>query len=202
VAGPITATGTKTTHCVDLTSPYRFFQVATVGGGTEPPPPPPPVGGIVDSKLTVLATQACVEWVSVAGTNYVVQGRVNIEDTTWDTVAGPITATGTKTTHCVDLTSPYRFFQVATVGGGTEPPVAGGDILLPVPRVTAGGRLQFTWTANSGKAYALQWSDGGVSSQPLVWTTITNVTGVTGSITVEDPTPVTNAVRFYRVLIP
>ncbi len=74
--------------------------------------------------------------------------------------------------------------------------------MLPVPRVSAGGLLQFTWTANSGTAYELQWSDGGVSSQPLVWTTITNVTGVTGSITVEDPTPVTNAVRFYRVRIP
>ena len=189
----ITATSTNTQYCIDLPTPYRFFRIAVVGGTTPPPPPPTP-SQFIDPRLNISRTNLCLLWPSLVGTNYFVEAKTNIQDSTWSRLSTQITATSTNTQHCIDLPTPYRFFRISAVGGSTN------ALTLKASVTSAGGRLQFQWDASVGQSYELQQASN-LALAPLAnWITVTNITATSNSVTVTDPTPATNSMRFYRLI--
>jgi hypothetical protein len=114
----VVASGTSTTYCLDLPTPFAFFRVTA----EEAPPPPP--GQEVQIKSTFIQDGSlCLVWDSEAGVSYFIQGRASLTDTDWSQAAGPIVATGTTTTNCVALPTPFRFFRVVREGAVSLPTV-------------------------------------------------------------------------------
>ncbi|MFO1501830.1 MAG: hypothetical protein U1G07_26220 [Verrucomicrobiota bacterium] len=83
--------------------------------------------------------------------------------------------------------------------GPTNAPPSTNEVSLGSLSLLATGRLQFVWPAEIGAAYELQVT---TNLLPVViWTPVTNLTAQTDSVSVSDPTSVTNApMRFYRVV--
>ena len=199
----IPGTGATAEHCEAKTSIYRFFRIAIVGGDVEPPPPPPPASGFIDPEVVLGETDVCLQWASDLGVNYVVEAKVEIGGIEWTRITDLIPGTGAAAEHCEARTSTYRFFRIAIVGGEVEPPPPTGDtVQLGAPVVSIEGILRFTWSSSPGTAYQLQWTTDLGSQPDVTWTTLTNLTATGASITVSDPTPATNEVRFYRLRIP
>ncbi len=84
----------------------------------------------------------CLEWDSLIGAHYVVQGKVNLSDPAWTDVSPTITATDVTTTYCIPLPSTNNFFQVVE-GEAVLPPPAPTTIQLtnavPYLNTNAGG---------------------------------------------------------------
>jgi hypothetical protein len=117
--------------------------------------------------------------------------------TNWAAFAS-VTATTNRTTHCLDLPTTFQSFRIfadTDSGSGTTNAPA-----LKAPVVLAGGRLQFTWDAVIGQTYELQQAANLIPPPPVNWITVTNVTATNTSVTVTDPTPATNRMRFYRLI--
>ena len=208
ISSVISGTGATSDHCVELLTPYRFFQIAIVGGAVEPPelpppPPPPTVERFIDPQINVTGSSLCLSWASETGLTYHVEAKANLVDSTWTRLAA-VTGANADSSHCIELPTAFQFFRIALEGaggGGVESPV-GETVQLVPPTVSSEGILQFTWSTSPGTAYQLQWTTELVSQQTVSWTTLTNLTATGASVTVSDPTPATNAVRFYRVRIP
>lgn len=54
----------------------------------------------------------CLTWNSLPGAYYYIQGIVDVAAANWMTISPTIVAVTNLTTYCVDLPSPYNFFQV------------------------------------------------------------------------------------------
>jgi len=161
ISSLITATSTNSQYCLDLPTPYRFFQIAVVGGATNQPPPPPPttVSQFINPRLNVSRTNLCLAWPSFAGTNYFVEAKANIQEQAWRRISPQITATGTNTQFCLDLPTPYRFYQIAVAGGATQPPPTTATN-EPVVKTTS-TNICVTWNSQIGTTYRLEGrSDG------------------------------------------
>lgn len=114
----VVASGTSTTYCLDLPTPFSFFRV------TAEEAPPPPAGEEVEITGTFIQDGSlCLVWDSEAGVSYFIQGRASLTDTNWVQVAGPIVATGASTTNCVALPTPFSFFRVVRAGAAGLPTV-------------------------------------------------------------------------------
>ena len=202
ISGLITATNTLSDYCVPLPSPYKFFQVIENPGGDESTSA---LGGgaIINPALSFGTNGLCLSWPSQAGTQYDVQGKLNITNAGWTNIFGPITATGPLTTQCLGTNSPYHFFQISTRTGtttSTVAPLRAGAL----PRRTDGsGRrpLQLVWRAEVGATYQVQFT---TNLTPVVqWTTLTNLVPTTASASFTDTSKVSGTkLRFYRVVRP
>lgn len=204
ISSVITATAGNTEHCVPLPTSYRFFQIAILGGGGQPPVEPPPTGTeIIDPRVSVTQTNLCLQWDSVSGRSYRVEVKADLSEPDWVTLDS-LNASGTSASYCVNLPTGFQFYRIVSESGGGN--VGGGavpsDVALGAPVVSASGFLQFSWPAVPGTAYELQWSTNVISSNAANWITLTNLMATGASVTVSDPDPVTNAVRFYRLRIP
>ena len=76
---------------------------------------------VIDPALIFDDQTLCLTWTSQIGTKYFIQAKINLTDAAWTTITTTIIATDTKTTHCLDLPTPYRFFRVG-LGEGLGPP--------------------------------------------------------------------------------
>ncbi|MBI5397269.1 MAG: proprotein convertase P-domain-containing protein, partial [Verrucomicrobia bacterium] len=66
---------------------------------------------IIDPDIVVTDTNICLTWPTLIGVEYIVQARVDIGDPVWTNLTN-LVATATTTTYCIDLPSPWHFFQV------------------------------------------------------------------------------------------
>jgi len=62
--------------------------------------------------FTLDTSEACLEWNSVPGAAYVVEGKLDASADAWENVSGTLIASGSTNTFCVPLSNPYRFFRV------------------------------------------------------------------------------------------
>jgi subtilisin-like proprotein convertase family protein len=203
VYGPVTATNTLMNYCVGLPSSYSFFRALELGGSGGTNQPPPSSGAVIDPSLSFGTTNGlCLSWPSQSGTQYEVQGKLNISDAAWTNIFGPVTATGPLTSHCLGTNSPYHFFQIATLSssgnGGTS---SSSDVSLQSPAVLANGQVELVWGAQIGVTYQVQFT---TNLTPVVrWTTLTNLVASTASATFTDTNNVSGSgMRFYRVVRP
>ncbi|MBI4657312.1 MAG: S8 family serine peptidase [Verrucomicrobia bacterium] len=193
----ISATGTNSEYCVSLPTPYRFFQIEVIGGAPPlpPPPPPPPPSQFITPGLTISPTNLCLRWASVAGTNYVVQARTNIEDRVWDQLSSVITAAGTNSEYCVSLPTPYRFFQIGVVGGAPPPPPPPpSQFITPGLTVTA-TNLCLRWASVAGTNYLVA---AKTNIEDRVWDRLSSVLTATGTNT-EYCIAMPTTYRFFQI---
>jgi subtilisin-like proprotein convertase family protein len=137
----------------------------------------------------------CLSWNSLIGTNYYVEGRVNITDPGWNVVSPTITATSLVTTFCISLTNANHYFQVVQ---GTAPSpttnIPPYYIVVP-PEILSDGSLRLTWSSVPGAVYEVQ-----ATTNWTAWTTLTHITATGTTTTYTDPTPTGGQpLRFYRV---
>jgi subtilisin-like proprotein convertase family protein len=197
--GPVVATNTPMTFCLNLPSPYSFFQVIQNSGGASQPPPV--TGTILDPALTFGTNGLCLSWPSQAGVQYDLQAKLGIMDTAWTNVA-TVTAIGPLTTRCLPKTTPYHFFQVvAGTGSGTSTGGTTNSVTLDVPALLADGRLELVWDAVPGSTYRVEVT---TNLLPVIqWTILTNMVPASTPATFIDNSLVNSAsMRFYRVLKP
>jgi len=62
--------------------------------------------------FTLDTSEACLEWNSVPGAAYVVEGKLDASAGAWENVSGTLIASGATNIFCVPLSNPYRFFRV------------------------------------------------------------------------------------------
>jgi subtilisin family serine protease len=197
ISPQITAVNTQTQYCLDLPTPYRFFQIAVVGG-TPPPPPPPPPSQFIDPTIALTRTNLCLTWASLVGTNYFVEAKTNVQDSTWLRISPQITATSTNSRYCLDLPTPYRFFQIAVVGGTAPPPPPPppSQFIDPTLAITQ-TNLCLTWVSLVGTNYFVE---AKTNIQDLVWLRISpqiTATTTNSRYCLDLPSPY----RFFRIAV-
>jgi subtilisin-like proprotein convertase family protein len=156
---------------------------------------------IVVTNINYSGSGFCVTWTSLPGAHYVVQGKVNLNDPTWQDASPTITATNYSTTWCVTpWPSPFHFFRVreGLANTGTVMPVPPGNFSLS--RGTNSSSFVLNWTGQPGARYKVQWSP---TLTPLVWTTFSNVvTSPDGTFSFKDDGAQSGGMgpaRFYRL---
>jgi subtilisin family serine protease/subtilisin-like proprotein convertase family protein len=109
----------------------------------------------------------CLNWESVPGVHYFVQGLIGFEDSAWATLSPTLTATSETSSWCQPLSSPYRYFRVQ------EGLVLGEGTTVPWIRQisTSDDGTLIKWTGSTNCAFEVQWAplpgaDG--------WTSFTN----------------------------
>ena len=137
----------------------------------------------------------CLEWDSLIGAHYVVQGKVSLGDPTWVDVSPTIPATAVTTTYCVPLPSPYNYFRV----------IEGLALVPPPPSISnitySGSGFVLQWTASASQQFQVQWTTSLGSGS---WNTFTNIiTSTTGQFTFTDDGTASGGlggVKFYRLI--
>lgn len=195
--GPVAGEGSALTFCTNLPTDFVFFRVNERGTSA---PPPPPSQVISNPTLVLSSNEICLSWDSAAGTTYIVQGKQSIAGGSWTNLSQAISGTGATASHCIPLPTPYRFFQVVTGSGGVPGGVGSTNgVALLTPAVLATGALQLAWVSEPGVVYEVQVATN-LAPAPR-WTTLTNIAGTGGQVTITDSTRVAEMVmRFYRVL--
>jgi subtilisin-like proprotein convertase family protein len=174
------------------TNPVNYVIKATEFGVQ----PPVTASNIIISARIDRTNQVLIlTWNSIIGSNYVVQGKVRVNDPTWNDVSPVITATNIVTTYSVSLTNTNHFFQVIQSAG------PGGTVIIPPinlitqPRIPPGSGMELIWDSAPGVVYSVQ-----ATTNFIDWFTLTNITATGNQTTYVDPTPAnTLPLRFYRV---
>jgi subtilisin family serine protease len=161
-------------------------------------PPEPGTNIIITPWLNLTNNSLCISWNSLIGTNYYVQGRVNVIDPGWNTISPTITATSIVTTYCISLTNSNHFFQVVQGISPLTPPTNAPPPFMTVPPVLLpSGLMLLSWDSVPGAVYEVQ-----VTTNWVDWLTLTNITATGVMTTYVDPTPVLDqSLRFYRVRV-
>lgn len=161
-------------------------------------PPGPETNIIITPWLNRTNNSLCISWNSLIGTNYYVQGRINVVDPGWNTISPTITATDIVTTYCISLTNSNHFFQVVQGTSPLTPPTNAPPPYMTVPPLLLpSGLMQLTWDSVPGAVYEVQ-----VTTNWVDWVTLTNLTATGVITTYVDPTPVLDqSLRFYRVRV-
>lgn len=149
----------------------------------------PPVSGEI-TNIVIGATNVCITWISIPGTNYYVVAKSNILDASWTVVTPTITAIDTSTTWCLEPPGPWRFFDIQEGDSPLEP------IPAPVPVLSFDGvNICVTWASIAGTNYYVE------AKRTLAeadWSVLTpKVTATTNSTTVCYP--VDWGYRYFRV---
>ncbi|MCC6232527.1 MAG: S8 family serine peptidase, partial [Verrucomicrobiales bacterium] len=131
VSPTLVAVGTSTTYCLTPPGPWRFFDVREGESPVLPIPDPVPVLSLVDTNI-------CVSFASVATTNYYVQGKKLFSDTTWTTLTPSVPGGDPSTTVCYPVAWGYRFFRVGV-----------GAIVPPAPEALPGEVVRIEITVDS-----------------------------------------------------
>ncbi len=153
---------------------------------------------VLIGRYEIWPDRLCITWNSLAGVHYVVEGTVTLPAPYWTNVSPTITATGTQTTWCVSLPSPYRFFRVREGIVITQQPA-----LIAIERIrrTPSG-IELGWQAQPGTRFQVEWT--GNLSAPA-WGRFTNVvTSATGNFEFTDDGSQTGGLgptRFYRLVV-
>jgi hypothetical protein len=185
----IVATGTNTSYCLPLTTPYHYFQVLE-NGGTPPPPP----SSIINPALTFTTNDVCLAWASVIGAAYQVQAMQSIVDTAWTNLAA-ITATSTNSTYCLPLPTPYRFFQVLTGSTNAPPPSTNTSFIDPSLSFGTNG-LCLTWPSQAPLQYDVQ---AKLTVSAPAWTNVASVTA-TGPLS-SYCLPTNTPFQFFQIAV-
>jgi subtilisin-like proprotein convertase family protein/subtilisin family serine protease len=153
---------------------------------------------IVITNVFLGTNSFCVEWTSLEGVPYVVEGITNLTSTNWVAVSPTVFGTGATTTYCVPLPSPYQFFRVRE-GQEFNPYVPPPSITRIRQRFNG---IEITWSGPPGQQYQVEWSPTLI---PPVWTPFTEiVTSVTGVYQYLDDGSQTGGfgpVRYYRLVL-
>jgi hypothetical protein len=153
---------------------------------------------IVITNVFLGTNSFCVEWTSLEGVPYVVEGVTNLTSTNWVAVSPTVFGTGATTTYCVPLPSPYQFFRVRE-GQEINPYVPPPSITRIRQRFNG---IEITWSGPPGQQYQVEWSPTLI---PPVWTPFTEiVTSVTGVYQYLDDGSQTGGfgpVRYYRLVL-
>jgi len=150
-------------------------------------------------RYAISSDSFCITWSSLPGVHYVVEGTPSLPPPFWTNVSPTITATGTETTWCVPLPSPYHFFRVreGLALGAYVPSVSFSKITVTP------GAVQLEWIAATNLQFQVQWTAS--LAPPPPWNTFTNIlTSTTGLFTFTDDGSQTGglgATRFYRLLV-
>lgn len=198
LSAEITAASTNSQYCVTLPTSYQFFRVEVVGGTPPQPPPPSPPGEPVALKAVATATNLCLNWNSVAGTNYVIEAKTNVEDTAWARLSSVITAASTNSRYCVTLPTPYRFFRVEVVGAAPQPPPAPTPSQpVAVKAVAKTNSICLSWNSVAGTNYAVE---AKTNVQDAAWSRVSPVITATTTNT-EHCVALPTAYQFFRVAL-
>ena len=111
-----------------------------------------PGTNIVITNFVYNGTSFCVTWTSLPGVHYVVQGKVNLNDPTWQDASPTITGTNYSMTWCVTpWPSPFHFFRVreGLAGTGAVMPVPPGN--FSVSRGTNSSSFMLNWTGSPAR---------------------------------------------------
>jgi len=150
---------------------------------------PPPESGNV-TNVTITDTNICITWISIPSTNYYVVAKTNALDAAWTPISPTITAVDTSTTWCLDLPSPWRFFDVLE----GESPVVPIPAPVPVLRLD-GANICVGFASVIGTNYHVQAKK--VSTDPA-WITLTPRITATSTFT-EVCYPIEWGYRFFKV---
>ena len=71
----------------------------------------------LDYQLEVTSSNLVLNWNSLPGAAYRVQGRSNITDTVWDDLAPNLVATDTNTSYTLAFPTGYHYFNITSVNG-------------------------------------------------------------------------------------
>jgi subtilisin-like proprotein convertase family protein/subtilisin family serine protease len=153
---------------------------------------------IVITNVFLGTNSFCVEWTSLEGVPYVVEGITNLTSTNWVAVSPTVFGTGATTTYCVPLPSPYQFFRVRE-GQELNPYVPPPSITRIRQRFNG---IEITWSGPPGQQYQVEWSPTLI---PAVWTPfteiVTSVTGVYQYLDDGSQTAGFGPVRYYRLVL-
>jgi hypothetical protein len=163
---------------------------------------------VINPQLSISTNEICLNWAAELNATYHVEGLTNIISTNWVNLSGPIVATNATSSFCIDLPTPFLFFQVIREGGTSQPPGSGStnevpanEISLLMPQISTNGQFQLSWDAVAGAQYEIRFTTNLASLTS--WTALTNITASTNSVTFADPTPPqSGTMRFYQVVGP
>jgi len=184
---------------VALTSGDWFLTAVNLSGGTASYSIKATEWAVTGTNLNVRGylngNNFCLEWDSLDGAHYVVQGKASLGDPSWTDVSPTITATGATTTYCVPLPSPYNYFRV----------IEGEATVSPPPKISNlsfnGTGFVLQWTASASQQFQVQWTTNLASAS---WNTFTNViSSATGQFTFTDDGTASGGlggVKFYRLI--
>lgn len=189
-----TATNFNSLYCVNLQSiGMRFFRVIVL----EEPVIPPGTTVYISPEVTYDDRELCLSWPSTPGLAYVVRGRTNIAEGSWDALSPTNVAIATNMTYCLPLPTPYQFFQVVQLGGTTPPePPPGTNTSVPVIISVNGSQVCFSFTALLGTNYQVL---GKTNVNDPTWNAAAppvTATNTTMTVCLDQPTPY----QFFQVV--
>jgi subtilisin family serine protease/subtilisin-like proprotein convertase family protein len=153
---------------------------------------------IIVTNVFLGTNSFCLEWTSLEGVPYVVEGITNLTSTNWVSVSPTVFGTGATTTYCVPLPSPYQFFRVRE-GQELNPYVPPPSITRIRQRFNG---IEITWSGPPGQQYQVEWSPTLI---PPVWTPfteiVTSITGVYQYLDDGSQTAGFGPVRYYRLVL-
>jgi subtilisin-like proprotein convertase family protein/subtilisin family serine protease len=153
---------------------------------------------IIVTNVFLGTNSFCLEWTSLEGVPYVVEGITNLTSTNWVAVSPTVFGTGATTTYCVPLPSPYQFFRVRE-GQELNPYVPPPSITRIRQRFNG---IEITWSGPPGQQYQVEWSPTLI---PPVWTPfpeiVTSITGVYQYLDDGSQTAGFGPVRYYRLVL-
>jgi len=173
------------------TNPVRYVVVATqyTQWGTN----------LHAGKITVSSSNICFSWTgTVAGVNYYVQGKPNLDFTNWFAVSPTLKAVTNQITWCLELPSPYHFFQLVEGLSGLS--VGPPTMLTGLSFGT--NVFSWQWTADPSLRFGVEWTEVFV---PPYWQPFpAAVTSTNGTFLFIDDGSLTGGfdpARFYRIQV-
>ncbi len=186
----VSATGAVSEHCLALPTEFRFFRIR--GIGPTPVEPPQPPQEFVEPGVSLNGDEICLDWSSVAGQTYTVQGKRSVADESW-TDLGVVLADADLGSFCVSVTSEFRFFRIAVTPVMPPGPVQ-GRVIDPTIGFTD-NQVCLSWEAVVGGRYAVQ---GRAELTDQDWSTLSEI--VAADVNPEFCVDLTTEHRFFRVV--
>jgi subtilisin-like proprotein convertase family protein len=149
---------------------------------------------ILVSAPAVDSNAVCVTWSSLPGVHYFLEGKIDIDDSSWTTLSPTLTASDYTTTFCIPLPSEFEYFRVSE--GLVLTPAL--PIISSVALAANGTLLQ--WSAPTNLQFGVQWT---LSLAPAGWRSFPgSVTSSNGTFLFLDNGSQTGGLdgqRFYRL---
>ncbi len=139
----------------------------------------------------------CLTWASLPGVHYVVEGKTNLEQSTWTPISGTLTANDVSTTYCVPLSDTFSFYRIREGLVVTPPPL----IISNISVSGAGVFLEWTPPVTAATRFQVEWTDSMTAPAWHAFPGVIHPTGGTCSF-LDDGSQSggLGAIRFYRVL--
>ena len=146
--------------CLSLPTNFRFFRIGVGDIDT------PTIPDFIDPAIRLTDTELCVSWMSLAGFDYAVEGKTDIEATTWTEIQ-LVSATSPNSEICLSLPTDFRFFRIRGVGKTpVTPPVPPVEFVEPGVTLN-GNEICLDWPSATGQSYTVQ---GKRSVADTMWT--------------------------------